>query len=273
MGSVFGKESVKEPPFDVLLERQGKDVATTYQLRRYQKRYAASVSYDASGDNSGFRTLARYIGVFGTPENEGATGIAMTAPVVMEKEAAAGGPESIAMTAPVVMEQSGEGGGANKKMMFMLPAEYDDMLKIPKPTNPAVSIEEIPPEVGVVHRYNGSFKDEINRRVATRLGEQLAQDGVAGMTAQYAAEHFQFWGYNPPFTLPVFRRNEVWLKLNDEQLAFLRDNFSPVEEVGLAGSPSTMRGRSMFSLSACGFVVGVVAVNYLFRTRSEYRRL
>lgn len=272
MGSVFGKESVKEPPFEVLLERK-EGVATTYQLRRYHKRYAASVSYDARGDNGGFRTLARYIGVFGTPENEGATGIAMTAPVIMEKEGAAGGPESIAMTAPVVMEQSGEGGGANKKMMFMLPAEYDDMLKIPKPTNSAVHIEEIPPEVGVVHRYNGSFNDEINRRVATRLGEQLAQDGVAGMTAQYAAEHFQFWGYNPPFTLPAFRRNEVWLKLNDEQVAFLTDNFSSVEEVGFAGSQSTMRGRSMFSLSACGLVLGFVAVGYLFRTRSDYRRL
>jgi len=114
MGSVFGKESVKEPPHEVLLAR--KNGKTPYEMRRYGVRYAAWTPYD--GDNSSpFRSLARYIGVFGTPENEGKEAIAMvscsrmrfesaendsvshfapfpqTAPVVMEK----GEPESIAM--------------------------------------------------------------------------------------------------------------------------------------------------------------------------------
>ena len=46
-----------------------------------------------------FKTLARYIGVFGTAENTGAGKIAMTAPVVM-----GGVPTPIAMTAPVTMQ-------------------------------------------------------------------------------------------------------------------------------------------------------------------------
>jgi hypothetical protein len=274
MGSVFGKESVKEPSYSVVLRRD--HVGTTYELRRYGERFAASVTWTPNGedDNSSpFGTLAGYIGVFGTAQNEGSKGIAMTAPVVMEREDAAsagGAPESIAMTAPVAMESEGDG---KKKMMFMLPEEYDDMSKIPKPTNPRVHIEEIPSEIGAVHRYNGKFSDEISLRIAKDLGAQLASDGVKGITEEYAAEHFQSWGYNPPFTIPYFRRNEVWLKLNDDQVKYLKDTY-PQAEGGLpGGSSSTMRGRTKFVLGAGGVLLGAYAVGLLLRSRSQYRRL
>lgn len=281
MGSVFGKESVKEPPFDVLLRRT--DVATPYELRRYGERFAASVEYAKNGDNdnSPFRTLARYIGVFGTPENEGSTGIAMTAPVVMERDGGGsrGEPESIAMTAPVVMENTagdGDGdGGGTKKMMFMLPAEYDELSKIPKPTNPAVHIEELPSEVGAVYRYRGSFDDDVNRAMARRLGDQLANDGVPGVTAEYAVDRFQFWGYNPPFTLPYFRRNEVWVRLDAEQATYLEEAFPSAAPGGrlVGGSSPSIAGRGAFALGLCGLVVGVLAVGLVNRSRTQYQRL
>mmetsp|Transcript_17020 Transcript_17020/g.30889 ORF Transcript_17020/g.30889 Transcript_17020/m.30889 type:complete len:275 (-) Transcript_17020:63-887(-) len=274
MGSVFGKESVKEPPFDILLLRP--NVKTPYELRKYGIRFAASVTYaDTNDTGSPFGILAKYIGVFGTAQNEGSTSIAMTAPVVMEKE-----PEAIAMTAPVIMEDSvaGEDGTNRKKMMFMLPSEYDDMSKIPKPTNPAVHIEELPSEIGVVHRFNGSYKDPIKQEVAKEFAVQLMQDGVTGITQQYVMDNFQFWGYNPPFTLPHFRRNEIWLKLNDEQVTYLKEKFPTSNEGGggLKGgssSSSTMSGRTKFGLGASGLLVGAVAVGYLLRSRSQYRRL
>ncbi|KAL9186546.1 hypothetical protein ACHAXT_005784 [Thalassiosira profunda] len=273
MGSVFGKESVKEPPHTVVLQRN--DAKTSYELRKYGERFAATVTYASTGSkddtSSPFRTLARYIGVFGKAENEGATSIAMTAPVVMEED---GGekkkPESIAMTAPVAMENVGEG---QKKMMFMLPAEYDDMSKIPKPTDARVHIEGIPAEVGVVHRYNGLYNDDINRQKAKAMGEQLVADGVTGLTEDFVAQHFQFWGYNPPFCLPYFRRNEVWLKLNDDQVTYLKEKFPTVGEGGLTGGSLAMKGRTMFSLGVCGLVVGAYAVGFIFRSKSQYRRL
>ena len=277
MGTVFGKESVKEPPFDIILQR--KDVKTSYELRKYGERFAASVEY-SNTDETGtpFRTLARYIGVFGTPENEGTTSIAMTAPVVMENDNGSNNkPESIAMTAPVVMENSSSGGGANggmKKMMFMLPEEYNDMSKIPKPSNPAVHIEHIPSEIGVVHRYNGNFNSKINRAVAQELGEQLLSDGVPGLTQEYVMANFQFWGYNPPFTIPYFKRNEIWLKLNDEQVSYLKDKFPNTSEGRLVGGSTGMKkGKTMFSLGVCGLVLGAFAVGFIFRSKSQYRRL
>ena len=265
MGSVFGKESVKEPPYEVLLER--KTGKTPYELRKYGTRYAASVEYVSADDTSTpFMTLAKYIGVFGAPQNEGSTSIAMTAPVVMEQE-----PTAIAMTAPVVMETD----GTSKKMMFMLPVEYDDMSKIPKPTNPVVRIEEIPSEVGAVYRYNGSFNAKINRKKAQVLGAQLMSDEVPGMTEEFVLENFQFWGYNPPFTIPYFKRNEVWLKLNDGQVNYLKEKFPNPSEGKLRGgsSYSGMNGKTKFTLGLCGLVVGAYAVGFIFRSRTQYRRL
>lgn len=280
MGSVFGKESVKEPPFDVVLRRD--DGETPYELRKYGERFAASVTYanddgDDDDNNSPFRTLARYIGVFGTAENEGSTSISMTAPVVMEKQQQqqrGGEPESIAMTAPVVMEN--DDGGAKKKMMFMLPAEYDDMSKIPKPSNPAVRIEEIPSEVGAVHRYNGSYNDERNREVARELADRLARDSEGSIAEEFVMENFQFWGYNPPFTLPHFRRNEVWVKLNDDQVNFLREKYPSSTGEGrlVGGSSSSMKGKTTFTLGVCGLAVGALAVGFLFRSsRTQYRKI
>lgn len=218
MGSVFGKESVQEPEYEVLLDRNSSK--TPYELRQYGVRYAAWVAYEGADNTSApFRALARYIGVFGTPENEGQKSLSMTAPVIMKKDIVE--PQSISMTAPVVMD----GSGASKRMMFMLPQEYDAMDKVPKPTNPNVHIAQVPSEIGVVHRYNGSMDDSINRQKARGLADQLLLDGLPGINENHVLDHFQFWGYNPPFTLPYFRRNEIWLKLNANQVAYLQNNF------------------------------------------------
>ena len=190
MGSVFGKESVEEPPHETLLSRS--DVATSYELRKYGQRFAATIAYKNTGDkseNSPFGALARYIGVFGTPQNEGDTSIAMTAPVVMENS---NKPTQIAMTAPVVMEDNkDDGSGSDKKMMFMLPVEYNSVDKIPKPTNPAVHIEEIPSQTGVVHVYNGKWGESRNKELAKSLAQQLIKDGVPDMTEEYVLNNFQ----------------------------------------------------------------------------------
>jgi SOUL heme-binding protein len=190
--------------------------------------------------NSPFGALARYIGVFGNPENEGSeamamtapvamdstkgTQMAMTAPVVMNNKSKAG--EKMAMTAPVAMGKNSGTDDSTKRMKFFLPAEYDDMSKIPKPTNPAVKIAEVPPAVGAVHRYNGRYSDDINEKKALELAAQLREDGVARLDDDYTRQNFEFWGFNPPFTLPMFRRNEVWLELTPEEAEMLQQKYN-----------------------------------------------
>ena len=72
MGSVFGKETVAEPSYEVLLERNH-HVHTSYEIRRYGERFAATCAYPADSEDTStpFRALAGYIGVFGKPQNEG----------------------------------------------------------------------------------------------------------------------------------------------------------------------------------------------------------
>lgn len=211
MGMVFGKTGVEEPAFEVLLKHSK---GFPYEVRKYGERFAAETAM--SSENSAFQALARYIGVFGNPENEGQESMAMTAPVVKETKAAA----KIAMTAPVVKSEE-EG-----LMQFMLPKEYDSLSKIPKPTNPNVHIKVIPPAVGAVHRFSGSMLDEISRSKASQLGLQLRQDGLEDLTEDFVLENFLFFGYNPPFTLPPLRRNEVWVPLTAEQTERLLNGFS-----------------------------------------------
>jgi hypothetical protein len=217
MGMVFGKTGVEEPPYTVLLTRS--PVETPYEIRKYGERFAAEAAYPAgdNDDDTPFSVLARYIGVFGTPENEGSEKISMTAPVVIDRQ---GGGTAIAMTAPVIRTEN----SGTKMMQFMLPTNYDELSKIPKPTNPAVHILEIPPAVGAVHRFNGGFSKERSQTMAMGLAKQLFEDGVK-MSEADAMEKFQFWGYNPPFTISYFRRNEVWIPLTQEQADLLVNAF------------------------------------------------
>lgn len=219
VASVFGKESVAEPAYQVLAKlptSEGRPLA--YEIRKYGQRFAAEAAYTSSGDNgdmnSPFRDLARYIGVFGSPENQGSKPIAMTAPVMMQNESKGGTP--IAMTAPVMMGNN-EGINNQRTMKFVLPAEFDSMDKIPKPTNDAVKIVAIPPQVGAVHRFSGSMNEEMHKEIASNFADQLLKDGIEGLSKEHVLQHYQFWGYNPPFCLPMFRRNEVWVELSQKQ--------------------------------------------------------
>ena len=222
MGMVIGKTNVEEPAFEVLLKQQQQlsKGGVPYEIRKYGTRFA--VEAPNVGDK-GFGTLAKYIGVFGKPENEGQKSIAMTAPVVKESAAAAASgtsttPTAIAMTAPVVKKE--------EIMQFILPSQFDSVDKIPKPTNPAVQIRELPPAVGAVHQYSGSYAESVTNNKVLQLVRQLQADGLTAsddddripMTEEFAMENYLWFGYHPPFTLPPFRRIEVWLPLSSEQV-------------------------------------------------------
>jgi SOUL heme-binding protein len=220
MGMILGKESVAEPAYKVLLTSV-KSASIPYEVRQYGERFAAETVYpiDAS-TNIPFRRLAEYIGVFGTPHNVGTNPIAMTAPVAMKTSV------PIAMTAPVSMKTVGQ-SDTHQVMTFFLPAAFQNINDIPKPTNPEVTIRRVPGAVGAVHRFSGTMDRSTARTRALQLRQQLLEDGGIHVgPAQDGAEgdddvaptFYEAWGYNPPFTIPAFRRNEVWIELTAEQV-------------------------------------------------------
>jgi len=50
---------------------------------------------------------------------------------------------------------------------------------------------------------------------------ELNNDGLS-LKEEEVMEKFALWQYNPPFTIPHFRRNEVWIELTEEQVELLR---------------------------------------------------
>jgi hypothetical protein len=218
MGIIFGKIDVAEPAYKVLLSRATPSIP--YEIRKYNVRYACETTYSGSDTSSGFRALAGYIGVMGPAQNEGSQSISMTAPVVTEEG------QSIAMTAPVVTTNVGtrSTNTSLKKMQFFLPEEYNTMKSIPKPTNPNVTIQKIPAATGVVHTFTGTAGDAKTKKKVKALVEQLKDDGLE-LDEDQVLQKYSLWQYNPPFTIPIMRRNEVWIDLTDDEVARLIGKF------------------------------------------------
>lgn len=156
------------------------------ELRRYPE--SVVVETVADSQMAAFRRLFQYI----TGANEGDAAIEMTTPV----ELSVGG-ATIAMTAPV--EVGGEDG---ERMRFYLPGEYD-VETAPRPTDDAIDLVAIPERTLAVRRF--SWRPTENRidRETEALIERLEEANVS-----IAGEPFSM-GYDPPWTLPFLRRNEV----------------------------------------------------------------
>ncbi len=149
--------------------------------------------YNDAG-NEGFRRLFRYI----TGSNEGQAKIAMTAPVAQTPRS-----EKIAMTAPVQQGESAEGW----RVAFMLPTEYT-LDTAPVPTDERVQIKAMPGRLMAVLRYSGRWTESnfSNKQSALR-------DAIDGESIDRIGE-FQSALYNPPYTPPFMRRNEVMVEVN-----------------------------------------------------------
>jgi hypothetical protein len=142
--------------------------------------------------NQGFRIIADYIFGNNVPKRN----VAMTAPVIQQPA------EKIAMTAPVTHE----GVAGSWKVSFVMPANYT-MDTLPKPNNNAVKLEKVPGKRFAVIRFSGlagedSLKkhtDGLNAFIKNKKLDPLSQPTYAF--------------FNPPWTLPFLRRNEVMIEI------------------------------------------------------------
>lgn len=189
-GSIVGiRGGTEEPSFTV--ERKVGDV----EIRRYGNRIAAETTIDADEEparNEGFRRLAGYI--FGG--NRGKTKIAMTAPVVQEQG------QKIAMTAPVAAQRE----GGQWVIRFFMPSKYT-LESLPTPNDDRVRLVDVPGERVAVLQFSGiASPTAISSRTEALLAT-LREHGI-----ETAGERMM-WFYDPPWTIPFLRRNEVVVPL------------------------------------------------------------
>ncbi len=198
--SVFmgGAMANEEPHYEVIKKEED------FEVRRYQPMIIAEVLVTGTlseASNKGFRQIADFI--FGNnedPVKKQPESIAMTALVTMEADTSS----KIAMTAPVTME----GSGGAWKMAFVMPSKFT-MDTLPKPKNPNVTIKQMPAQQLAVVTFSGWVDEEKLAAQTTRLNEWMAKNGLK------SSGSVQLSRYNPPWTLPFWRRNEIWVKLDN----------------------------------------------------------
>eukprot|EP00388_Colpodella_angusta_P032234 GDKK01025901.1.p1 GENE.GDKK01025901.1~~GDKK01025901.1.p1 ORF type:complete len:171 (+),score=39.66 GDKK01025901.1:55-513(+) len=127
------------------------------------------------------------------------------------------------MTAPVLTEQN--------TMQFILPMEYKQSSAVPVPTDPNVSIKHIPKQTVAVLPFYGSAGADRCQRKFESLRQMLIEDKMVDLASPEASNGdtsgevdvsthlqqvlpFQVANYHPPFTLPCFRRVEIWIPLS-----------------------------------------------------------
>lgn len=194
MGGAMANE---EPRYEVIKKEED------FEVRRYQPMIIAEVLVTGTlseASNKGFRQVADFI--FGNnedPVKKQAEKIAMTAPVTIEADTSS----KIAMTAPVTLE----GSGGSWKLAFVMPSKFT-METLPKPKNPNITVKQMPSQQLAVVTFSGWVDEEKLAAQTTRLNEWMAKNGLK------ASGSAQLSRYNPPWTLPFWRRNEVWMKLD-----------------------------------------------------------
>jgi hypothetical protein len=190
--SLFGKGSEESPNYQVIVKSENKEI------RKYDSYIVAKTTVQGTfkeAQGLGFKILAGYI--FG--KNTSRSKIAMTAPVVQKAES-----EKIAMTAPVVMKNS---GNQSWTMTFSMPSSYT-LETLPTPTDSRIVIEKVESRYVAALTFTGFWGEEKNAEKSLELQEWLKSHPNYLPTSSG-----MFAGYNPPWTLPFLRRNEILIEL------------------------------------------------------------
>jgi len=185
--SVLGKRDAAEPHYEAL-KHDG-----PFEMRRYGPMVIAETfiegeSYSAAS-GKGFNRLAGYI--FG--KNRSKSSISMTAPVLQER-----GSEKISMTAPV-LQHPDKGGWS---MAFVLPDGFT-LQSAPEPLDPEVKLREVPPATIAVVTFSGLHSAANLEKYGRQLQTWLKKQGYRALSEPRLAS------YDPPWTIPFLRRNEV----------------------------------------------------------------
>ena len=162
-----------------------------FEVRQYEPMIWASIKVNEKEYNKAFMSLAKYI----WGENH-----LPTDPTKSEK---------INMMVPVFQHSSDD----NIMMSFVLPPKYKAVEEVPIPNNPMIQIHLMDPLIVAVHQFNGKATESTFEEHRKQLMEYIKEEEVQmeDPLVSYDAQ------YNPPWTIPYFRRNEVWIQVHSCQ--------------------------------------------------------
>lgn len=170
--------ALETPKYELISKDDG------FEIRRYSEMIIATTSVQAdykSSTSSGFRRIASYI--FGGNDKE----------------------MKIAMTAPVISDCPSEGLNAFN-ISFVMPKEYsiDDL---PKANTSLVSIEQESLGDVAVLTFGGWATESRSISYQQKLSALLKKSGIESQGGFMVAQ------FNSPWTLPMFRKNELMVRI------------------------------------------------------------
>lgn len=192
LGRAALADRYEQPAYDVVQEYD------SWQLRDYAPSIEARVTVDAPFDRAvsdGFRVLANYIFGGNVPKQD----VAMTSPVSAQPAGT-----SIAMTSPVSAVGSSEDVTKAQRwtVAFTMPSEWT-LEALPEPEDPRVQLVEVEGGRYAVSQFSGWMRGDKAERERGRLMAGLKAQGLQAVGEPVIAQ------YDPPWTLPFFRTNEV----------------------------------------------------------------
>ena len=171
--------ATEEPRFKLIDRWPDKNI----ELREYDARILAVTRMDTA-ENGGFSTLAGYI--FGGNTAE----------------------QKIAMTAPV---QTSMAGSAVQEMAFVMPSQFGES-DLPEPNDPAIDLRPMSGYVAAVIAFSGRASASTAETHWKQLREFLEESNLEAVGPPTLNQ------YNPPWTLPFLRRNEIIVPINRDSL-------------------------------------------------------
>ena len=169
---------VEKPKYQVT------SLADSIELRSYDPMIVAAVQVNGKRKEAigeGFRILADYI--FGNNTLE----------------------QNISMTAPVQQQKKSNFW----TISFVMPKMYT-LKTIPKPNNKEVILNEVPAQKFIAIRFSGTNSDDNIVQHERTIFNFIKQNKIKVMgESKYAF-------YNPPWTLPFMRRNEIMMQILDD---------------------------------------------------------
>lgn len=147
------------------------------EIRQYAEFNIVEHTGSLSGD-SGFRNLFNYI----SSDNE-------------DKQ-------KISMTVPVIQQETSK----SKTMAFVVPGKFGK--DAPKPNNPNIKVKTFDSGLFAVIQYSGFATTGKEKKMQERLENWINEKDYKKVSDYMRAS------YNAPMTLPMFRRNEIWIRVS-----------------------------------------------------------
>jgi len=175
-GCSMVKYTIEHAPYQVLESDDNVEIRHYDELLLVTTPMALEAKHD--GDEGSFRRLFNYI----SGDNSESQEISMTAPVFMDEK-------------------------RDETMSFVLPKDFS-LSSTPVPLNDTVKVEQITDYTVAVIQFSGWLDQVTIQTNKTKLQHWLREKNLESQGKARIA------GYDPPSSIPFFRRNEVLIPIN-----------------------------------------------------------